>query len=394
MSLIKLKISKNFYIILCGMIGLVVGVGVARFVFTSLLTSMLNDFLSLNQAGALASINYLGYLIGSIFAIFLQNINTKILFFKLGLIICIFTTLILGISQNEFIWLISRLIGGFGSACCLVIGSSIVMSKLDMKNKTKAMGIHFSGIGFAIFIPDFIANSLLSLHVHWSDIWLYLSFFGFIIALVPFVIFKPQKQSEKIKKFHFDKSVFTPFIILLICVYFTEGIAFSIEATYLPDIINSVLSGYGQKTWALVGISGIFSCIILMNLAHFFGSINIIILALLLQIIGILIPTFTTNAFLNLLSGVLYGGTFIGLVALFMNLGGKLCASNPVVLMGALTSSYGIAQVIAPLYGAKFVEIFGNYNYALYLTAFIAFGGIVLMLFGKRYLKKENLCHL
>ena len=40
---------------------------------------------------------------------------------------------------------------------------------------------------------------------------------------------------------------------------------------------------------------------------------------------------------LNLLSGALYGSTFIGLVALFLNLGGHLAGRNPVVLMGAMT---------------------------------------------------------
>ena len=39
-----------------------------------------------------------------------------------------------------------------------------------------------------------------------------------------------------------------------------------------------------------------------------------------------------------------------------MNLGGQLSRGNPVVLMGAMTSSYGIGQVIAPLYSVYFIE--------------------------------------
>ena len=102
-------------------------------------------------------------------------------------------------------------------------------------------------------------------------------------------------------------------------------------------------------SWLLVGLAGIPSSIIWMRLAHKYGSVNIIIIAMSLQIVGILIPTFSTNMYLNLFSGILYGATFVGLVALFMNLGGKLAASNPVMLMGALTTAYGIGQVTVPL---------------------------------------------
>ena len=180
-------------------------------------------------------------------------------------------------------------------------------------------------------------------------------------------------------------------MIVLIIAYFTEGVGFVVQATFLPDIINNLkgLEGYGSLTWTLVGVAGIPSCIIWMLLAHRFGSSNIIIIALLLQAVGILIPAFSSNIYLNLLSGVLYGGTFIGLVALFMNLGGQLSRGNPVVLMGAMTSSYGIGQVIAPLYSVYFIEKYGNYDYALYLTAFIVLGGAILLLLAKKFEPKD-----
>jgi len=95
--------------------------------------------------------------------------------------------------------------------------------------------------------------------------------------------------------------------------------------------------------------------------------------------------TFTTNIYLNLFSGVLYGGTFIGLVAMFMNLGGQLSKGNPVVLMGALTTSYGIGQVIAPLYSVYFIQNYKSYDYALYLTDFIVLLGTILLLISKRF---------
>ena len=142
--------NSNTAILLAGILAIVVGVGVARFAFTSLLPFMLEDSLTLTYAGVLASFNFVGYLSGALFSIFIQDINTKVKYFRIGFVLSIVTTLILGITTNETLWLLSRVAAGFGSAMVLIVGAAIVMVKLDFEDKTKAMGIHFSGIGFAI----------------------------------------------------------------------------------------------------------------------------------------------------------------------------------------------------------------------------------------------------
>jgi MFS family permease len=379
--------NSNAAIILAGILSLIIGIGVARFSFTAQLPAMLNDFLTVKFAGILASVNYIGYLSGSMFAMFINNMHSKIKFFKLGMIISVLTTIILGTTTNETIWLISRIIAGFGTAMAVVVGSSIVMSKLKLDSKTKAMGIHFSGIGFAIFTTDIIVRIVDSFEGgSWQIAWIVLTLFAFISSFYTvYILSFDKKVKNPVVKHKFDKKIFSPFVILLIIAYFCEGVGFVVQGTFLPDIINSLegLEGYGSLTWTFVGLAGIPSCIIWMSLAARYGSVNIIMLAMSVQIIGIMISALTTNIYLNIFSGVLYGGTFIGLVALFMNLGGKLAGNNPVVLMGAITTAYGIGQVLAPLYCVALIEKFGNYTYALYLTSFIVFVGVILLAISK-----------
>ncbi len=393
MNLNLLDRNSNASIILAGILALIVGVGVSRFVFTSLLPFMLEDYLSITFSGVLASLNYIGYLAGSIFAIFIKDINSKVKYFRIGMLICVVTTLILGISTNDFIWSISRIIAGFGASMALVVGSAIVMTKLKMESKTKAMGIHFSGIGFSVLVTDLISRAVFAYGEDWRMAWIVLTTFGFFATIYSIYILSFDKKiQENVINYGFNKSLFSPFVILLIIAYFTEGVGMVVQGTFLPDIINSIegLNGYGAYTWTIAGLAGIPSCIIWMTLASKKGSVNIIIISMLLQVIGILIPALTTNMYLNLFSGVLYGGTFVGLVALFMNLGGKLAGSNPVILMGALTTSYGIGQVGAPLYSVKLIEIFGTYNIALYVTAFIVFSGAILLFFAKNIMSDEQ----
>ena len=378
--------NSNPAILLAGIIALIIGVGVARFVFTSLLPPMLENYLTISFAGVLASINYVGYLAGSIFAVFIKDINTKVKFFRFGMFLAVITTLMLGITTSDTIWIISRILAGFGAAMALVVGSAIVMNKLNIQNKTKAMGIHFSGIGFSILVSDLIVRIVFYFNGTWQLSWIVLAIFAFVMSFYSMYILSYDNEvKQNSVKHHIDKKLFSPFVIILIMAYFCEGVGMVVQGTFLPDIINSLegLEGFGSFTWTLVGLAGIPSCIIWMMLAHKYGSVNIIILAMFLQVIGIMISALTNNIYLNLFSGILYGGTFIGLVALFMNLGGKLAGNNPVMLMGALTTAYGIGQVAAPLYSVALIEHFKSYDYTLYVTAFIVFGGIVLLIFTK-----------
>jgi len=393
MNLNLLDRNNHASILIAGILSVIIALGVARFVFTSLLPSMLDDFLTISFAGILAAVNFAGYLSGSVLSMFIKDINQKVILFRIGIALCIVTTVILGITTNETVWFISRIIAGLGAALAFVVGAAIVMTKLKSENKTKAMGIHFSGIGFAILITDLINRGVLAYGGSWQESWIVLSLFATIISIyVMYILSFDKKVEQKVVKHPFDKSLFSFFVILIILAYFTEGVGFVVQATFLPDIVNSLegLEGYGSLTWTFVGLAGIPSCILWMTLAHKYGSVNIIIITLLVQMIGILIPTFTNNMYMNLLSGVLYGGTFVGLVGLFMNLGGKLAGNNPVVLMGAVTTSYGLGQVIAPLYSVYFIENYNSYDYALYVTAGIVFVGVLLLLFAKTMMTEEQ----
>jgi predicted MFS family arabinose efflux permease len=375
--------DSNFNILLAGIISLFVAIGVARFSYTSLLPAMLDDeTISLAFSGVMASVNYVGYLLGALFAIFIKSMSIKVKCFRLGLLLCVITTLIIGITDNDYWWLASRIVAGFSSAMVMVIGSAIIMMKLNLENKTKAMGIYFSGIGVALVASDMIGRYVLSIS-SWQTSWLVLALSAALVVFYPWHVLSFAKTvKQSVIKQSFNPVLFSGFVLILITAYFTAGVGFVVQGTFLPTIIKSLpgLEVYAGLTWVLVGLAGIPSSVIWMHLAHKYGDINIIIIAMSIQIVGILIPAITTNIYLNLLSGIFYGGTFVGLVALFIHLGGKLAQHNPIVLMGALTAAYGVGQVGAPLYAVTLTNWSGNYNYALYVTALIVFSGVLMLL--------------
>ncbi|MGE4594552.1 MAG: YbfB/YjiJ family MFS transporter [Gammaproteobacteria bacterium] len=383
-----LRKDSNFNILLAGIVSLFIAIGVARFSYTSLLPTMLEDkAMSLAFSGVMASVNYVGYLLGALFAIFVKSMSVKVKCFRLGLFFCIITTLIIGITDNDYWWLASRIIAGFSSAMVMVIGSAIIMMKLNLENKTKAMGIYFSGIGVALVASDMIARYVLSIST-WQTSWLVLALSAALVIFYPWhVLSFSRTVKQSATKQPFNPVLFSGFVLILIAAYFSAGVGFVVQGTFLPTIIKSLpgVEEYAGLTWLLVGFAGIPSSVAWMYLANKYGNINIIIIAMSIQIVGILIPAITTNIYLNLLSGVFYGGTFVGLVALFIHLGGKLAQHNPIVLMGALTAAYGVGQVGAPLYAVALTNWSGNYDYALYVTALIVFSGILVLLITKMF---------
>ncbi len=378
--------NNNIAIVTAGIISLVVGVGLARFAFTSLLPVMLSDFLTVELTGLLASLNYVGYISGTIFAVFITNINTKVKMFRIGLVLSIATTLVLGLTIDKTLWAVSRVVAGFGTSMVLIVGASIVMLKLNLDDKKKAMGWYFTGIGASIVAMELLVRTLDG--YHHQTIWLVGAVCCAVLLIYPYMVLSFDRQIMTDAIHHkFDRAIFSPFVLVLTLAYLTEGVGFVVQATFLPDIIDAVdgLGGFGSNVWLLAGVAGIPSSIVLMILAKKHGTVNVIIWTMALQVVGILLPTITDNIYLNLLGGVIYGGTFVGLVALFMNQAGEIARDNPVVLMATFTTAYGVGQITAPLYSVALINYSGSYDMALYLTGFIVFCGAVLLQMTRGY---------
>jgi MFS family permease len=108
-----------------------------------------------------------------------------------------------------------------------------------------------------------------------------------------------------------------------------------------------------------------------------------------LQVIGILLPVITPNLGMTLLGAALFGGTFIGIVSLVLTMAGRFYPTRPAKMMGKMTISYGIAQIVSPAITGLLAEGDGSYNNGLYLAAVMMVLGSLLMLFLKAHSRRE-----
>jgi len=135
----------------------------------------------------------------------------------------------------------------------------------------------------------------------------------------------------------------------------------------------------GNWTFALAGLAAAPAVMLWDLVARRVGYLGALIIAMCIQVVGIVLPAITANAAAVLLSAVLYGGTFLGCVSLVLTMAGRLYPSSPARLMGQMTLAYGVAQICAPALTGMLAEASGNYSLGLWLAGgFVALGAVLL----------------
>ena len=114
-----------------GLIALAAALGIGRFVYTPILPPMIEALhLSKSEAGLIASVNFVGYLLGALLAAMPGLVGSRRLWLLGALAISAVTTAAMGLTQMLPAFLGLRLIGGIASAFVLILSSTIVLDRL------------------------------------------------------------------------------------------------------------------------------------------------------------------------------------------------------------------------------------------------------------------------
>lgn len=369
--------------IVIGMLGLITTFGMARFIYTPLLPLMQAELgFGDDWAGLLASVNYVGYLCGALGSIFIHSIQSKRLLFKLAIVVAALTNIGMGITTNDTLWFLLRFFSGLASAGGMVIGSGLMMLAVNPRHSATALGIHFSGVGIGIALGALWVLFLKAL-LDWQGLWVSTGILILVLGL-PGLLFT-QWSLNPHKKAAIDATMphraFKLLIVLLALAYFCEGVGYVISATFLVSILqkSAVIPHLGDYAWVVVGLAAAPSCWLWSRLAQQIGDFPALITAYLVQAVGIVLPVFSASETAAILGALLFGGTFMGIVAMVLMYGGRLAGSRPTQLMGFLTACFGVAQIIGPAVAGWMAEQQGNFNQSLMIAAIITITGAILI---------------
>ena len=390
MSKIKPK-STNMHeqrarlkVLSAGICSLVLVLGVARFSYTPLLPLMQQQAgLGVAAAGWLAAINYAGYLTGAIIAALISDLVLKDRLYRIGMVLAIVSTAVMGLTTDITIWALSRYVAGLSSAAGMLFGTGLILNWLIRHNHRSELGIHFAGIGLGI-AGCAAAVTLFSPWLDWRQQWFAFTALGCLL-LVPALRWLPAPDQSGLTRSGQKMEDNPPsplYLRIFMAAYFCAGIGYVVSATFIVAIVNKLpgLAGQGNLAFLAIGIGAAPACINWDLIARRTGDLNALILASILQIIGILLPVVVGGLFAALFGALLFGGTFIGMVSLVLTMAGRYYPTRPAKMMGKMTLSYGAAQIIGPAITGSLAAHLGSYNAGLYFAAGAMVVGTLLLL--------------
>ena len=375
-------------VMIAGIFSLLLTLGVARFAYTPLLPLMQQQAgLGVAEAGWLAAINYAGYLSGALLAMLGGDLVLKDRLYRLGLVVAVASTAMMGLSNDFTVWAISRYLAGLSSAAGMLFGAGLVLNWLIRHGHRSELGIHYSGIGLGVVLCS-VAVAWMGDHLDWRGQWLALTVLGGLLAIpaLAWLPIPPRSVASQGAQTWQDSPPTPAFLRLFMAAYFCAGIGYVVSTTFIVAIVERLPGLEGQGKWAFlaIGIAAAPASIVWDFVARRIGDLNALITAALLQIAGILLPVAGGGLVTTLAGALLFGGTFVGIVSLVLTMAGRYYPGRPAKMMGRMSLAYGSAQIAGPAVTGWLATRFGSYQVGLYLAAGIMVLGTVLLLLLKR----------
>jgi len=369
-----------------GIFALVIAMSIGRFSYTVILPYMQDTFgFSHATAGFLATSNYLGYLVGALVAGRLQIGGKRIPFLQIALVISILTTAMMGFTDAIIAWYILRFMSGIMSALIFVVAASLVLDQLAGNGKAHLSGLFYSGVGTGIALSSIIVSPMHAMF-DWDGTWIALALFSVILFIFIVFLIKPvtqqhtqQKLSQKVAMRKFPPMTWMKWLIL---AYSLEGLGYIVTGTFIVSIAKESTSFHGDSTfvWFVVGIAAIPSCIVWSKLAQRYGYVRTLLISMLIQGLGIVLPAFATNTLTLYTSAFIFGATFMGITTVATTLARQILPVNSHKILGYLTAGYALGQMLGPSLAGALANFTNSYQYALFgATAVIAVGALCLI---------------
>ena len=151
--------ASHWWPILAAATALIVVHGFGRFVYTPLLPLLVDDgLLSLSQAAALATWNYVGYLLGAMLALFAYQRGLGQRTLMTGLLLNALIT-IAQVWTSDFNALAGlRLANGITNGIVFVLAPALVLEWLAEQGKSQLSGLMYLGVGTGLIISSLLVD--------------------------------------------------------------------------------------------------------------------------------------------------------------------------------------------------------------------------------------------
>jgi predicted MFS family arabinose efflux permease len=364
-------------------VALGVAVGLGRFAFTPMLPIMLHEGkLDLQGGGVLASLNYLGYFVGALGG---AAIHLKPAFMvRSGLVATAVLLAVMGLVQDFALWGALRAAAGVVSAWTFVFASGWGLRRLAETGAPALGGVIYAGPGIGIVATGLLGSAL----GRWGSEagWVGFGLLSAVLIAVVWHIFSDREPALATPASPAPAPTATESAAVrsearwLVVIYGLAGFGYIITATFLPVIARQVLPGsaWSGLFWPLLGLAVTAGALISARAPASWDNRLLLAGAYGLQALGIVVsiawPTIVGFAIGSLLVGMPF--TAISLFA--MRDARRLRGNASARLIGYATASYGVGQILGPLFAAPLAQRTGSFTLPLLVAAGVLAAGAAL----------------
>ncbi|MTH97959.1 YbfB/YjiJ family MFS transporter [Roseibium sp. RKSG952] len=349
--------------------------GIGRFVYTPILPDMISGVpLSPAAAGAIASANFLGYLVGALAGATGWLKGAPRLWFLTGLALSTLTTAAIGLFGSVAAFVVLRFAGGAASALVLVFSSALVLDRLQQIGRPRLSALHFAGVGTGIAFSATLIGTLHSQSASWQQLWFAsgaasLVLMGLAWLCVPGV--RSPKTTPHASNEPAPHLAWSPALIRLVIAYGLFGFGYVITATFISVIAadNPHMSGTGQLVWLIVGLAAAPSIFLWNRVTEACGSAAAFSVACLLEALGVALTVSGLGPAAIAIGAALLGGTFMGLTALGLTRVRLITENDPTRMLALMTASFGLGQMAGPSVAGALRQASGSYTFASLIAA-------------------------
>lgn len=365
-------------VVLAGMLTMAVVMGVGRFAFTPILPSMRDEFnLSATALGALASANYLGYMVGALICALPALYRWRRAVVQGGLVLVIAVTAGMALTTAMPLWLLLRFVAGVASAGVFVFASAAIIAWFIQERRPELFGVFFSGVGLGIassgavvlLVQRFAGGQA------WRAEWLAAALLAALLA-APCLRWLPSetRPAAPPQATADEPPLVSLPLLLLAASYFLGGVGYIVAGTFIVAIVGAVpgLQGLGAGSWILVGLAAMPSTPIWTRVAERIGYMMSLGVCYLLMAFSLLLPGLIVQPAAAVASTLLFGATFIGFGALTVAEARALAPPRQVArTIALLTVIFGLGQVAGPLLAASLAGPGGDFRSSLVMAGLV-----------------------
>lgn len=350
--------NRRSWLVVIGLsLGPAVSNGIARFAYGLILPAMRTDLdWTYTEAGWINTANAVGYLAGSVLALYLISHRDPRQLFIGGMLLTIMALLFSATTRDFWLLTCWRILAGLGGAAVLISGGTMASTLFrdDPSRNALAIAIYFGGAGLGLLISGLTLPLMLD-HMGtaaWPQTWLALGLMG-CIAFFPSLLAvrtlaKPEVEPSTRRTAALPIGAMAP----ALAGYFLYAVGYIVYLTFLVAWMHAQGFGAGlvALTWAVLGVAVMISPFPWRRILAVSDGGLALALSSAGTAIGTLLPLLFVGPGSIVISAAIFGLSFFIVPTAIMSFGRKnLVRAQWGTSFALFTTLFAFGQILGPI---------------------------------------------